>query len=265
MNIITALFYFFPFALIGLSFWTFAVLSNIVTGMAHTMKYQLNDVIRDFIYIDNQSNDSLFTFVNLFPFLITGLYILVQLIDLIITKKEYVIDAMFAESVSMILKGIMQIVTILPDANPNNPYCNYVPEINSPNIDSCGNMMWSGHVFHLIFALYWIRCIILHHTNHNINNKSMWIVIYDVFFFVFLCFEALMIISLQIHYSMDVLVSIIYSFLFLTCTPRIRFIKWYRYQMKICSNKWSQKHKPVNPVASMELTVRPIIGSMVEV
>ena len=120
MNIITAIFYFLPFALMGFSLWAFAVLSNIVTGMAHNLKFQLDDTIRDQILIDNQKHDQLFTFVNILPFVITGLYILIQIIDLSITKKEFVIDAMFAESISMIFKGIMQIVTILPDANPNN-------------------------------------------------------------------------------------------------------------------------------------------------
>lgn len=237
MNIIIAMFYFLPFVIMGLSFWAFAVLSNIVTGKAYVLNHRLDDVIRDVIYIDNQVHDSLFTFVNILPFVITGLYILIQLVDLKITKKEFFIDAMFTESISMILKGIMQIVTILPDANPNNPYCKFVPPINSPNLDSCGNMMWSGHVFHLIFALYWIRCIIMNHVS-NSNNNKLWITIYDLLFFVLLCFEATMIVSLQIHYSVDVLVSIIYSFLFLTSTLRLRFIGWYRDQMNKYSDTW---------------------------
>lgn len=231
-----ALFFFIPFALMGFSLWAFAVLSNIVTGMTHGMKYQLNDTIRDHIFIDNQKHDDLFSFVNLLPFVITGLYILVQLIDLKITGKEFIIDAMFAESISMLLKGILQIITILPDANANNPYCKEVPAINSPNLDSCGNMMWSGHMFHLIFALYWIRCILLGHWNHT--NAKMWL--YDITFFLLVVFEALMIVSLQIHYSIDVLVSIIYSFLFLTSTLRIGFIKWYKEKMRLCSDKWTK-------------------------
>jgi len=85
--------------------------------------------------MDNQINDQLFTFVNILPFLFTGFYLLFQTITLIITKKEYLIEAIIAETVSMILKGLMQIVTIFPDANPNNPHCtDPVPEIISLNI-----------------------------------------------------------------------------------------------------------------------------------
>jgi hypothetical protein len=60
--------------------------------------------------------------------------------------------------------------------------------------------------------------------------------IYDVFFLIILCFESLMIIGLQIHYSVDVLVSIIYSFLFLTSSLFQGSVGWYREKM----DHWSK-------------------------
>jgi hypothetical protein len=147
---------------------------------------------------------------------------IIQLYLALIRKKNFVIDALFAESISMLLKGILQLLTILPDSDPNNPYCNENmrhPTYYSINFDSCGNMIWSGHTTHLIFALYWIKCVI--------GYNSCVVICYNIMATLIILFELLMLISLQIHYSVDVFLAVIFSFLFLTHSYRENMIEWY--------------------------------------
>lgn len=237
MIIVTIISYSIPLIFMICSLWLFAVLSNIVTGMTHTSNYQLNDNIRNLIQIDNQAYPNLFECVNLLPFVVTILYLVVQIIDYKFTHTEFIIDAMFTEAISMILKGFFQIITILPDANPSNPHCkNPSPAISSINLDSCGNMMMSGHMFHLVFGLYWLRCIFQIHCK---DNKKR--IIYDVIFFLLTGFETFMIIGLQIHYSIDVFVALLYSYLYITNISRIRFIQWYKDIMNQCTKKFIDK------------------------
>lgn len=232
-RIIKLAFYLGPFVAMISSLYIFAILSNIVTSMSQNHKYQLNDPVRNLILIDNIKYSGLYTVVNLLPFVICGLYVVIQGIILMVArnKVDVLIEAMFAESVSMLMKGILQIITILPDANPNNPHCTIKPPpINSANLDSCGNMMWSGHASHIIFGLYWLRCIFVAYFEKYQR-------LCDLVFSMIVCFEALMLIGLQIHYSIDVLLAVLFASLYLTNIHCITFMAWYRDKMKYYTNK----------------------------
>lgn len=198
----------------------YAISSNVVTHYT-TSDYQLKDPLRDLIKLDNQKYHLFYDIVYTIPFAAMILCAIILISQFVLKKRDFIMDAFFCESISMTLKGLMQILTILPDSNPNNIYCHLPkPKYYEINLDSCGNMIWSGHMTHLIFAVYWVRCVI---KEYKLNP-----LLYDLFSGALIIFEGFMLSSFQIHYSVDVILAVIFSYGFVTHPIRENFIKKYR-------------------------------------
>src|SRR5579872_3419341 len=87
------------------SLYTYGVMANVVTRFSDGNN-QLKDPFRDLILIDNQKYRILYEIVNWLPFAMSILCAVIQLYLALVRKKNFVIDALFAESISMLLKGI---------------------------------------------------------------------------------------------------------------------------------------------------------------
>lgn len=191
--------------------YIFAILSNITTGYSKKYEIRLYDPLTDIIGLDNEEYTGLYRLTDLLPFIITIISVIINIYYAIKNTNDYIIEAIFCETITMFLKGIFQIMTILPDANPNNIHCEgETPKVYSANLDSCGNMIWSGHMTHTILGIYWIGVIIRNMCNSRITK------IYWLFGVIIIIFEGFMIVCMKIHYTVDVVLSVIFVPLLLT-------------------------------------------------
>jgi hypothetical protein len=238
--------------------YIFSISSNVTTLLSQ-QNYQTDQQLYDTIGVafstDNRNHPELFNLIYHLPFAMTILFIVVQTVDLIITKgrREFIIEAIFAESISMLLKGLMQILTILPDSNPHNIYCHKPPpSLYSLNLDSCSNMIWSGHTTHIILAVYWLDNILEKYINDNMIG------LFRVSTSFIILFEVIMIVIFQIHYSVDVVLAMLFIFLLLKSHPFIQLVDYYRCRFGI--SHLSSHHSNV-PVSDQQIGYDQQIGS----
>ena len=212
--------------LLFLGFYTYTISSNIVTYFNNHMlqddKYCLKDLWRDLIgHLDIRKNKIFYAIINFIPWILVFITSIAIINQLRIKKESYLVHIILGENILIILNGIAQIITILPDSNLVRDVCNSNKYKNLGfwiftriSADNCGDMMWSGHTYHTIFMLiilYWI----LNEHEYFLKNFVIRIIFYLFSVFIVLL-EMNGLVSLGIHYSVDVYISLIITPLFLS-------------------------------------------------
>lgn len=207
--------YTIPLVLLFASLFMYSVSSNIVISMQNvngTRLVPLKDNWRDVLDKKGVGHyDALNLLANSLPWIFILFFFIIQIYNIRMKKilGGYLIHALYAEIILMSLNSIMHVVTILPDANPNNEYCliPYKEKIGTWiftdfTVNTCGDMIWSGHTAHLVLALFLIYWEIKRNEQLKMFRFS-----YKIMACLTVFSEINFLVVLRHHYTVDVLLS----------------------------------------------------------
>ena len=175
----------------------------------YTEQDELFDLLQSLVSIENP-NSILALVINILPIITSiTLLILIFLFDL-----ELIFEVTFVFSFLLINNGIIQLITILPDSDMNRDVCETSQQINQVfirlSVYFCGIMLYSGHTNHTIISLVYILKVL-----RDVVSSSMYQCIF-ILSVLLIIFEALMLIIIKTHYSVDVYLSLFICYLLLT-------------------------------------------------
>lgn len=190
--------------------YIYMISSNIVTYYNQNNNDNIIDLWRKTVgSLDKEKYKALYVTINYIPLILIFLIIIINIVHLKLKKKCYFVHMLLGECFLIILNAIAQIITILPDSNNTRPICNNsnLSELNywiftRISTNFCGDMMWSGHMYHTLFMLIILYMIL---NEYNFFIKKIFYIISGLI----IIFEANGLIMFKIHYSVDVYISIL--------------------------------------------------------
>jgi len=176
-----------------------------------------------------------------------------MIIQLFREKNNYIMHAVVCECILLLINALFHFVTVMPDSDYyHSPYCNNKSLINIPRIfhftpsEYCGDMIFSGHLQHLILSLiviYWLffGCRCCEHERETEELKQLEeeelgqrdsdrIVIYKIIYIfssiLLILIEYLFLIVTRFHYSIDVSIALVLVPTIMTHQSVHIFILW---------------------------------------
>lgn len=200
---------------------------NISEYKKNINELRLNDIANDYVFNDikEYGRDIPFYYVVEGLTILIGAQLIIGMINLFVKNKLHLIAQIFGiEVLILFCNGIAQILTTVPDAYGLQDAC-----INSEyskrglwiltriSSEYCGDMIWSGHTFHIILASWYV---------YRIYPKYYVIHIFNTIAVLFLMVSMVI---LRAHYSIDIWLSILITFLVIGNDKIVRTVSMWMY------------------------------------
>ena len=188
--------------------------TNVVSTIGRSCVEQRSQVLADlgFTIVDNlfsPNNDVINLLFWLIDFLLLGAFIILGVILYVEHDIILISEIIWIESALLIGKALTQVLTIIPDSNLHRPIC-----CNSTfktlgwwifgriHFDYCGDMLYSGHTFHIVLLILVIKRVMNSHTYSpfaHLLRKFLSTIFLTIFISILLL--------IRIHYSVDIMLA----------------------------------------------------------